>query len=76
MNFTLISTGLPKNLNLHGYYPLMGTKVLKDHGGNALVVMKYSTLLHFAHATHVIRSQDIAEIVSYRSLGSRSSPGM
>ena len=65
VHFTLTTIGLPGNQHLIGCCHLISTKVLKVHGGNVLAAMKYSSRLHFAHATHVIHSQDIAGSVHH-----------
>ena len=46
----------------------MATTVLKDRGGSALTVMKYSILLRFARATTAIRSLATVGSVDHVSL--------
>ncbi len=53
---------------LIGFCPLMATTVLKDRGGSALTVMRYSILLHFARAITAIRSLATVGSVDHVSL--------
>ena len=64
-HFTSITIGLPGNQHLTGYCHLSSMKVLKDLGGNASDAIRYSSQLHFVHATHVIRSVVIAGSVHH-----------
>ena len=64
-----------------GFCPLMATTVLKDRGGSALTVMRYSILLHFARAITAIHSLATVGSVDHVSLLSdvqrtRSMPGI
>lgn len=60
MDSISITIGLPRTLHLIGCYHLNNTKVHKDHGGNALTVMKYFIRQQCVCATTAIHFLDIA----------------
>ena len=67
MNSILITIGLLRRLHSTGYCPSNNTKVHKDHGGNALTVMKYSIRQQCVRATTAIHSLVIVDRVNLES---------
>ena len=71
VHFTLTTIGWPGNQHLIGYCHSISTKDPKVLGGNVLAAMRYSSQLHFAHATHVIHSAVTAGSVDHDWMGTQ-----